>query len=62
VSQPSSCAFGGKDHATLFITSAWQGMNTAEREAEPLAGSIFAMQTDTCGLPVNLFQLEKSER
>jgi sugar lactone lactonase YvrE len=60
VSQPSSCTFGGEHGNTLFITSAWQGLDAAQREAEPLAGAIFAMETDTAGFTANLFQREKS--
>ena len=62
VSQVSSCAFGGPDGRTLLITTAWQGMNAAQREAEPLAGSLFALETDTRGVPINLFRQENSEQ
>jgi sugar lactone lactonase YvrE len=61
VSQPSSCAFGGEHRDTLFITSAWQGMTATEREAEPLAGSLFVMNPDARGLPNQPFQLEGNE-
>jgi sugar lactone lactonase YvrE len=61
VSQPSSCAFGGDRYGTLFITSAWQGLTAAQREAEPLAGSIFALETGARGMPIHLFQQERNE-
>lgn len=52
VSQVSSCAFGGKDRSVLFITTSRQGLGPA---IEPLAGSIFAVQTDTRGAPLAEF-------
>lgn len=55
--QVSSCTFGGPGNRTLFITSAWQGMTPQDREKEPLAGSIFAVRTDTEGRPPNQFRI-----
>jgi sugar lactone lactonase YvrE len=52
VSQVSSCTFGGGDLGTLYITTAWENMSLDQRRAQPLAGSIFALRTDTQGLPV----------
>lgn len=49
VSQPTSCAFG--EDGVLFITSASQGV----ADAEPLAGSVFAVATSTAGVPVARF-------
>ncbi len=43
----TTCAFGGDDLKTLFITTA--GMLT--HEGDRLAGSLYALQTDTPGLP-----------
>lgn len=38
----SSCpAFGGADFGTLFVTTAQEGMDQAERAADPLAGQVF---------------------
>ena len=45
-SQVSSCAFGGHDRKTLFITTSRQSLAAGE---EPLAGSVFAVQTDFRG-------------
>jgi len=45
-SQVSSCAFGGPNHDVLFITTSRQNLARGE---EPLAGAVFAVQTDFCG-------------
>jgi sugar lactone lactonase YvrE len=50
VSQPTSCAFGGDDLSDLYITSAREGLSDAELKAQPLAGSLFVVETDVCGL------------
>lgn len=42
VSQVTSCAFGGADMATLFITTAFQGLNDGEISRQPHAGALFA--------------------
>lgn len=52
VSQPTSCAFGGPDLSTLYVTTATQGLSHEVRAQEPLAGSLFAVTTRTAGLPV----------
>lgn len=57
VSNVTSCALGGPDLRTLFITTAWEGFTLAQREAEPLAGSIFALRVDVPGMPVVPFAL-----
>ncbi|HET6518244.1 MAG TPA: SMP-30/gluconolactonase/LRE family protein [Geminicoccaceae bacterium] len=44
------CAFGGPDLTTLYITTAREGMSTAELAAEPLAGGIFAAEVGVRGL------------
>jgi len=51
VRRPTSLAFGGPDLATLFITSGTMRMSEAELAAEPLAGNLFALETDVRGLP-----------
>jgi sugar lactone lactonase YvrE len=50
-SRITMCAFGGPDLTTLYITTASAGMSAAERAREPLAGGIFALETDVKGLP-----------
>ncbi|TFW05166.1 SMP-30/gluconolactonase/LRE family protein, partial [Oxalobacteraceae bacterium OM1] len=39
-SQITSCAFGGPDLKTLYITSAADGLSPEQREREPLAGGL----------------------
>jgi sugar lactone lactonase YvrE len=51
VKRPTSLAFGGPDLATLFITSGTMRMSEAELAAEPLAGHLFALETEVRGLP-----------
>jgi len=55
VTQPSSCAFG--PDGTLYITSARQGLSSDDLRSQPLAGSIFAIATNTKGVPVSKFKL-----
>ena len=50
VKRPTSVAFGGRDLTTLFITSGTMRMSEAELAAEPLAGNLFALETDVQGL------------
>lgn len=49
--QPSSCAFGGADRKTLYVTSAYFEM---ERPGA-LDGSVFAVPVDVAGLPMTPF-------
>ena len=53
VSQPSSCAFG--PDGTLYITSATSGLSKEDLADQPFAGSVFALTTDTRGVPVSSF-------
>jgi sugar lactone lactonase YvrE len=55
VEQPTSCAFGGPDLTTLYITSAWDGLSADARRRQPLAGSLFALETGVKGLGLPLF-------
>ena len=55
VAQPSSCAFGGTDLTTLFVTSAWDGLSAEARASQPVAGGLFAMETGVKGLALPLF-------
>jgi len=48
---PTTCAFGGPDLKTLYITSA--------RSADQLSGSIFSMQVEVGGLPEHRFQISQ---
>ncbi|HEY2751948.1 SMP-30/gluconolactonase/LRE family protein [Phenylobacterium sp.] len=56
VDQPTSCAFGGEDMTTLFVTSAWDGLTAQARAGQPLAGSLFAVETGVKGLALPLFE------
>ena len=51
----TNVAFGGRDLRTLFITSARMGLSDAQQAAEPLAGALFAIDTDAIGLPAHTF-------
>jgi L-arabinonolactonase len=45
-----TCAgFGGADMKTLFIATAWYGMNMADRKKNPMAGDLLCIQTDVVG-------------
>ena len=47
VPQVTSCAFGGPDLSTLYITTAARNLDMNEY---PLAGALFRVQTNTAGL------------
>ncbi|MGM9489285.1 SMP-30/gluconolactonase/LRE family protein [Ideonella sp. YS5] len=51
----TNVSFGGAGMSTLFITSARFGLRTAQLAVEPLAGALFAVETDARGLPANTF-------
>jgi sugar lactone lactonase YvrE len=55
VSQPTSCAFGGPDLSTLYVTSAREGLSEADLARQPLAGSLFAFEPGVVGLPLPAF-------
>ncbi|WP_292933710.1 SMP-30/gluconolactonase/LRE family protein [Noviherbaspirillum sp.] len=55
-SQVSSCAFGGSELRTLYITTAATGLSPQQREREPLAGGLFALDMDVAGVPANFFR------
>ncbi|HET6395470.1 MAG TPA: SMP-30/gluconolactonase/LRE family protein [Pseudoxanthomonas sp.] len=54
-SNVTSCCFGGAELSTLFVTTARVGLDEAQRQAQPLAGALFALQLDVQGLPANRF-------
>jgi sugar lactone lactonase YvrE len=51
VQYPTSCAFGGPDLRTMYVTSAKRQMRGDELAAQPLAGQLFALDVGTEGLP-----------
>lgn len=55
VPRPTSCAFGGADLQTLFVTSASIDLSPGILAANPQSGGLFALRTDTFGLPVGVF-------
>jgi L-arabinonolactonase len=55
VQQPSSCAFGGPDLATLYVTTAREGLSDAALETQPLAGSLLAFDPGVRGLALPMF-------
>lgn len=55
VHRPTSCAFGGRDGRTLFVTSARVGLTEKQLAAAPLAGSVFAIDAGVGGQPGQLF-------
>lgn len=51
----TSCAFGGPDLDTLYITTARHSLTPEGIEANPLSGGLFAADVDATGRPTNLF-------
>lgn len=47
----TSCAFGGDDLATLFVTTAIRGQSAIQLRNQPLAGSLFAFESGVRGQP-----------
>ncbi|RWM06002.1 SMP-30/gluconolactonase/LRE family protein [Mesorhizobium sp.] len=54
-SWPTSCAFGGADLGTLFVTSARFTMSAEHLDANPHEGGLFALRPGVRGLPGNRF-------
>jgi sugar lactone lactonase YvrE len=55
VSRPTCPTFGGPDLARLFVATAWEGMDDAERSAEPWAGHLLACDPPVPGAAVPVF-------
>jgi L-arabinonolactonase len=55
VARPTSCAFGGPDRRTLFVTSARIGLSDDTLAREPAAGRIFAVAAGVSGGPQRRF-------
>ncbi len=47
----TSCAFGGKDLRTLYVTTACNGLTEAEQSTNPHQGSLLAIDVDVAGMP-----------
>lgn len=52
----TSCAFGGDDLETLFITSASIGLTDDQRQAFPDSGKVFSLRPGVRGLPTVPFR------
>jgi L-arabinonolactonase len=49
-SHVTCCAFGGAKLDSLFVTTAWTGLDSAALAREPLAGALFAVDPGVRGL------------
>ena len=58
VSKPTSCAFGGDDYRTLFVTTGSRALNAARLAAEPLAGHVLALDIGVAGFAPDMFAME----
>lgn len=52
----TSCAFGGKDLKTLFITTARVKMSTEDLQRYPYSGGLFAIEPGVAGVPANFYE------
>ena len=50
ISQPTMCAFGGPDLASLYVTSAADGLSGEDLRAQPHAGGLFRLTPGAKGL------------
>jgi sugar lactone lactonase YvrE len=48
-SQPSCPVFFGPDASSLAVTTAWQGMDPSQRDADPLAGQLHKIEVTVRG-------------
>lgn len=55
VPRPTSCAFGGTDLSTLFVTSARVRLSAMQLEEAPLSGSLFKLDVGVRGVPTGSF-------
>lgn len=55
VPRPSSCAFGGENLCTLYITTARELMSEADLKKYPLSGSLFTFDPGVKGIPEPIF-------
>lgn len=54
----TSCAFGGENLNTLYITTASVGIPDDEKNAWPEAGKLFAVQLPVKGVPANSWKID----
>lgn len=55
VTNVTSCAFGGPELETLYVTTARAGRSADALQSEPLAGSLFAVNVGVRGVPARRF-------
>lgn len=58
----TSCAFGGTDLSTLYITTASVGMSEEDRERFPEAGDLFSVRPGVRGVPSGLCKVSVAEK
>jgi L-arabinonolactonase len=51
VQRPTTCMFGGRDLATLYVTSARMDLSESALATQPHAGGVFALEPGVRGLP-----------
>lgn len=54
-SQVTSCAFGGPDLTTLYVTTARRGRTPEKLTKEPAAGGVFAVDVGIAGMATGVF-------
>ena len=54
--RPTSCAFGGANLKTLFVTTESFQLPIEDLRDTPHAGGLFAIGTDVAGVPINRFK------
>ena len=52
----TSCAFGGPDLGTLYLTTSCFGLADEQLAAQPLAGCLFRVTPSVGGLPAFAYQ------
>jgi sugar lactone lactonase YvrE len=55
VRRPTSVAFGGEGLTDLYVTTAINGLDPVEVEAQPLTGHVLRFSPGTTGLPQGVF-------
>ena len=59
-SQVTCCAFGGRDLRRLYVTTATEQWTDEQRRAEPGAGLVYRLETDSTGRPAESFRPDPS--
>lgn len=62
VSKPASCAFGGPDYGTLYVTTASRGLTASRLAAEPAAGHVLALDVGISGFAPHAFIAKEDVR